>query len=131
MEGDGELSWQHNRDYRQGESVMGPSSLSAKISPEALGSSLPNITGSQASSIKVTLNGLIGSHTYECESICVCARERQIEAKLRNAVLVSKYVNKCLCSFGFPSLLISVTFTGPLCYFCDVCWKMIHIFFFF
>lgn len=109
---------------------MGPSSLSAKISPEALGSSLPNITGSQASSIKVTLNGLIGSHTYECESMCLCSREADRDPKLRNAALVSKYVNKCLSSFGFPSLLISVTFTGPLCYFCDVCWKMIHFFFF-
>ncbi len=58
---------------------MGPSSLSPTISPEAPGISLPSITASQASSIKLTLNGLIGSHTYDCESTCVGAREKEKE----------------------------------------------------
>lgn len=80
LESDGgwqQLSWEHDRDYRRSKSVMGPSSLSPTISAEAPGISLPNITGSQASSIKLTLNGLIGSRTYDCESIRVGARERE------------------------------------------------------
>lgn len=85
-----ELSWEHNRDYRQGTSVMGPSSLSEMISPEALGVSLPSISGSWASSIKLP-HELIGSHRYDCESMCVCACVRN-KQKLRNIVLASKYV---------------------------------------
>ena len=76
---------------------MGPSSLLATISPEAPGGSLPNITGSQASSIKLTLNLLIGSNTYDCE---------RNKHQLRNIVLVSKYKYK-LPSFGYTSLPVS------------------------
>ncbi len=61
---------------------MGPSSLSLKISLEAPGISLPNITGSQASFIKLTLNGLIGSlHVIVRVYVFVHVRKKQEESK--------------------------------------------------
>lgn len=85
-----ELSWEHDRDYRQSKSA---SSLSQMISPEASGISLvlPSITGLQASSIKVTLTGLIGRHTEDCESIYVCAHEKEIRRKQE---ILCYWVNK-------------------------------------
>lgn len=68
--------------YRLSKSVMGPSSSSPTISPEAQSISLPGIPGSKASHIKVTLNALIGSDTY--------MRERHGR---RNVVRVSNQVS--------------------------------------
>lgn len=79
-----ELSWEHDRDYRLSRSVVGPSSLSPTISPEA---SFPSIAGSQASTIKLTPNGLIGRCTYDCESTCAYACEKETA---KNTVLVSE-----------------------------------------
>lgn len=60
-------------------SVTGPSSLSLAISPEALDISLPGITGSQASSIKLTLNGLIGTHTIVSARVHLRKRRGETE----------------------------------------------------
>lgn len=102
-----ELSWELDGDYRHSKSVTGPSSLSPTISPEAPGISHPGITGSQASSIKVTLNGLIGSHTCDCESLRVCACEKDTRRKQETQC---QRVNKSLLCFVYPSLLINLTF---------------------
>lgn len=86
----------------QSKSVMGPSSLSPTISQKDLGISLPSITDTHLYSIKMTLNELTGSHTYMWE------RD----------------------SFVFPSLLISVSFTGLSCYFFMCVWLLYSHFLF-
>lgn len=108
-----ELSWEHNRDYRQSKPVMGPNSLSPAISLEALDISLPSITGFQAFSIKLTLNWLTGTHTNVSTVVWMWEREE----KLRNTVLVSKEENGNMFSFIHPFLLISVYFS--VCYMWD------------
>lgn len=100
-----ELSWEHNRDYRQSKPVMGPSSLSPAISLEALDISLPSIAGFQAFSIKLTLNWLTGTHTNVSTLVWMWEREE----KLRNTVLGSTG-KKGICSFIHQFLLISVYF---------------------
>lgn len=105
-----ELSWGHNRDYRQSKPVMGPSSLSPAISLEALDISLPSITGFQAFSIKLTLNWLTGTHT----NVSTLVRMWEREEKLRNTVLASKEEHGNMFSSILPFLLISVYFS--VCY---------------
>lgn len=78
MEGD-RSSAGNTTGITDSKSVTGPSSLSLAISPETLDISLPSITGSQASSIKLTLNRLIGTHTIV--SARVHGRKRQGETE--------------------------------------------------
>lgn len=82
-----ELSWEHNRDYRRGKSVMGPSSLSPSISPEGPGISLPSIVDILHYTDTKWTNWQ--SHISLWEYTCLCMLERETTNKPRNKVLVS------------------------------------------